>query len=355
MLRIFAVIATLLVFSRCSTKVELNTDWEDITIVYGLLDQNDEYHWVKINKAFLGDGSYYDYALIRDSSEYDNLTAYVQELSNGVIVNTYPLRDTELVNRPTTGVFFAPEQTVYYFKSTTLNPANTYKLVAHINEGTAREKEVTAETGLEQDFSITNFTALAFGTYNISDPEPNVYNQHHLKFVPPTTSDMYEIMLRIKWDEYTSTDTTRVYHDWVVGKSTSNDIVDGIVNYDISGEAFYRTVRQAVLANNNPAVYKRVFRAIDVSVYAASDDLATYISVNSAQNGLVQERPEFTNVANGLGIFASRVHETLQNKTLGLGPMRLLVHGSHTYDLLFCTDTTSTIYTLASPPTVVCP
>ncbi|HYG50996.1 MAG TPA: DUF4249 family protein [Flavobacteriales bacterium] len=355
MLRAFAVAFIVFMFTGCSTKVDLNTDWEDITIVYGLMDQNDEYHWVKINKAFLGDGSYYDYAMIRDSSEYDNVTAYVQELSNGVIVKTYTLRDTELTNRPTNGVFFAPEQTVYYFKSTTLNPANTYKLVAHLNEGTAHEKEVTAETRLEADFNITNFTSLAFGTYNVSDPDPNIYNEHHLKFIPPPTSDLYEIMLRIKWDEYTSTDTTRVRHDWVVGKATRNDMVDGVVNFDISGEAFYKTIRAAVLANNDPAVYKRVFRSVDVQVYAASDDLATYITVNSAQTGLVQERPEFTNVSNGLGIFAARIHETLANKSLGLGPMRLLVHGNHTHDLLFCTDTTSTIYTLASPPTVVCP
>ena len=347
-LYIFTVIALLI--AGCSTKVELNTEWRDTTIVFGLLDQKDDYHYVKINKAFLGTGDYYDYAMIRDSSEYSLVNARVEELSGGTVIATYTLRDTLLLNKSIDGVFYAPEQTVYYFKKTGLNQSNTYRFVANINEGKSNEKEVSAETKLIEDFSIVNVASVSLGNY---DGITSTYTHPTVKFAPPASSDSYEILWRLKWDEYTATDTTRKTYDWLVGKSNRDAIqVSGLVEFEVNGEAFYKTLANAI--PNDPAVTKRVFRAVDIIVYAASEDLETYINVNAPQSGIVQERPEFTNVSNGLGLFSSRIHVTNPNKYLTLGAMRELVHGPYTGGLLFCTDTTSTIYTLAAPPTVVC-
>ena len=37
-----------------------------------------------------------------------------------------------------------------------------------------------------------------------------------------------------------------------------------------------------------------------------SEDLNTYIKVNKPITGIVQERPQFTNINNGIGLFSSR-------------------------------------------------
>lgn len=341
----------LFVFAGCSTKVELNTEWEDTTIVYGLLDQNEEYHYVKINKAFLGNGDYYAYALIRDSSEYTNVNAYIEESSNGVLIATYPLRDTVLSNRNVNGVFYAPEQTLYYFKHTGLSTARTYKLVAKINEGTTAEKEVTGETNLVQNFSPPSLSSLAVGTYDGSTGTHNFLNQH-IKFFPPSNSDDFDIIWRLKWDEYTPTDTVRRTYDWSVGSVDRNSVnASGQVDFEVGGEAFYNTIKNVV--TNDPNITRRVFRSVDIIIYAASSDLATYIDINKPQSGLVQERPEFTNVGNGLGLFASRVHVTSMSRPLSLGSYRELVYGVNTSSLLFCSDTTAPAF--ASPPSVICP
>lgn len=353
MKRNFLIFAAVLIFvAGCSTKVDLNTEWRDTTIIYGLLDQKDEYHYVRINKAFLGGGNYYDYAMIRDSSEYALVNARIEEVnSGGSIIATYILRDTLLTNKPTDGAFYAPEQTVYYFKKTGLNQSNSYRLVANINEGTPAAKEVSAETKLVSTFSASAPSSISVGTYDGTDHN---YLSPNISFFPPSNSDAYEIMWRIKWDEYTSTDTTRKHYEWLIGNVGREAVLStGQIVYEVSGEAFYKTLDNVI--PNDPAVVKRVFRAIDVIVYAASEDLETYINVNAPQTGLVQERPEFTNVSNGLGLFSSRIHITVPNKYLTLGSMRELVHGTYTGDLLFCTDTTSTLFTLALPPTVICP
>ena len=68
----------------CSTDLEINAPYKNITIVYGLMSTKDasDVHFVKINKAFLGDGDAFVFAQVRDSNEYrnDELLARVEQV-----------------------------------------------------------------------------------------------------------------------------------------------------------------------------------------------------------------------------------------------------------------------------------
>ena len=59
-------------FAACSTDFNINADWQEITVVYGLLNQKETTHYIKINKAFLGEGNALTMAQIEDSSSYFN-------------------------------------------------------------------------------------------------------------------------------------------------------------------------------------------------------------------------------------------------------------------------------------------
>jgi hypothetical protein len=48
----------------------------------------------------------------------------------------------------------------------------------------------------------------------------------------------------------------------------------------------------------------------------ASDDLNTYMEVTEPSNTVVQERPAFTNITNGIGLFASRYDNRKDNPRL---------------------------------------
>ena len=50
LLYIFA--ATIVLFSACSTDLDVNGEWKETMIVYGLLDQAQPKQYIKINKAF---------------------------------------------------------------------------------------------------------------------------------------------------------------------------------------------------------------------------------------------------------------------------------------------------------------
>ena len=119
---VFACIA----ISACSTKVDLYADYKDIPVIYGILDVNADTNYIKINKAFCGSNdnpiNAYEVALISDSSNYPGkLEAYIVEKKNtsgqhyeptGRII---PL-DTLTIHDKEEGVFYSPDQTLYYTK-----------------------------------------------------------------------------------------------------------------------------------------------------------------------------------------------------------------------------------------------
>jgi len=46
---VFILIAA--VFSSCENEVNINTDFEEVTVIYGLLNQNTDTQFIKINKC----------------------------------------------------------------------------------------------------------------------------------------------------------------------------------------------------------------------------------------------------------------------------------------------------------------
>ncbi|MFN3874859.1 MAG: hypothetical protein ACK4L7_02980, partial [Flavobacteriales bacterium] len=64
--RLPAALMALSLLGACSTELDVNEPYKDISIVYGLLNQRDSLHFVKINKAFLGEGNALDMARVRD-------------------------------------------------------------------------------------------------------------------------------------------------------------------------------------------------------------------------------------------------------------------------------------------------
>jgi hypothetical protein len=127
----FSLLASLVVVNACSSDVELYADYKDVAIIYAMLDHRSDTNYVKITRAFCGtnddpiDAS--KVALIYDSSNYPGkLDTRIIELrstyggsyeSTGreIILDTMTIRNKE------EGVFYAPDQMVYY----TTEPLNS--------------------------------------------------------------------------------------------------------------------------------------------------------------------------------------------------------------------------------------
>lgn len=311
------IIVISLFFSACETDVDVNAEWEEITIVYGLLSQNDQEHYFRINKAFLG-GNALEVAQIADSSSYNGrLEVTLQGLNNLMeVVQTIPF-DTTTISNKDSGIFYNPYMLVY--KGTgELNPELLYRLNV---KNTLSGKEVTANTKLIEDFLISqppgggkanfrrNFTTL-FKWYN------------------PINAKRFEPRIRFHYYEVASgsSDTIPKFIDWALPTQFADDISgEGFQDIDVSNNGFYDFIRN----NVKPADFfgNRLCGMVEFIVTAGGEEYDTYLRVNGPSYSLVQDRPEYTNVENGFGLMSSlytttksrRLHPEAEDEIILLG------------------------------------
>lgn len=333
-------------FQSCTTDVELEGTWRNITVVYGLLDKNEDIHYVLINKAALGPGNALEYATLRDSLEYDpaDVNAYIEEVVSGNVVRTFLLKDTTLNNKGADGIFYSGDHTVYYFNEANLDESASYKLYVEI-ASSGEVILVKGETELVGSFPISqplkNFPGapsqpqISFANANSSITDD--YPPLGIKWNGPSTADRYEVKITLNYEEVTATSTAMRSIDWELGT------ISGASNTETNaeGKSFYQWVDAKIKNNptlNDPSILNRRFKGLDFTIVAAGEDLNTYINVNQPVTGVVQERPEFTNIDNGIGLFSSRTSESVDFKWLDKFSFEELCEGQYTYSLNFCTD-----------------
>ena len=89
------------ILTSCETDFEVNADWKETTIVYGLLDASKDTQYVKINRAFLCECSAPDIAeQYADSINVDpnNIEVKLHKMQLGDTLVSITL-DTTLVNK----------------------------------------------------------------------------------------------------------------------------------------------------------------------------------------------------------------------------------------------------------------
>ena len=153
-LALIAIIG-LVSLQSCKDDIEITGEFIETAVVYGLLDQSDSLHYVKITRAFIGPGNAYDIAQIPDSNYFASVTGTVTELSTG---RKFNLRDTIVLNKDQNGIFYAPEQKLYYFDNTHITSTNTTG--APLDENSTFRLDLDINNGL---FSVTGETELVTG------------------------------------------------------------------------------------------------------------------------------------------------------------------------------------------------
>ncbi len=323
---IFIIIIFAFVLSSCETDFDVIADYEDVTVVYALFDPGETEHYVKINKAFLGEGNALIMAQNPDSCNYElgQLEVKLQEYNNGNMLSEIPFDTTTIYNKEA-GIFYYPEQVIFKANAT-LDKSYTYILViTNLQSG----KEITAETPLVYPVTLKTPNPGA-SLVDFTSPSPA-----EIKWATAKNARIYQFQIRFHYKEIdvTTSDTSFHYIDWDFGTQKS-------VNLD-GGDYMYTTlIRESffdLLVNNIPVKndVKRVDNGVEYSVYYAADDLSIYMEMNAPSNSIVQERPQYTNVSNGgVGIVSSR-GKVSYTFDLNTDTRFKLVNGTKTADLNF--------------------
>lgn len=346
----------------CNDKIDLIGDFQETAVVYGLLDQADSIHYIRINRAFIGPGNSLEFANIPDSNYFDQVDATITEIINGNQTREWILKDTLVENKDTNGVFYSPEQKLYYFitkkcnadGSQALHSASQADLLNSLNEN-AKYKihisvnggkfEVDGETDLVKDITSPTVDPVSFrfdyiendGSYASNSIKANVGNSY-----------IINTALEVAFQEFGASTTLKKFK-WTLGEG---DVVpNGFKVFTMPGENFYNLIKQN--CSDDPSIFKRRIYSIKATITGGSEDLYNYIAVSQPSSSIAQNKPTYTNltvseVARVVGIFSSRYTYSVEKlyinpfnnslRMLTVESVIELCQGPITGDLNFCSN-----------------
>jgi hypothetical protein len=81
----------------------------------------------------------------------------------------------------------------------------------------------------------------------------------------------------------------------------------------------------------------QIARAVDFVLTIANEELSTYLEVNAPVTGVIQERPAYTNINGGIGLFAARATQGVYGIGYTTASIAHLQEDSLYAPLNFCT------------------
>jgi hypothetical protein len=288
-----------MLFIACETDFDVNSKWEETTVVYGLLNASDEnpLQKIKISKAFLGEMDAYEMAQYADSInfEIDELDVMIYKWVSSEIEDSVRLNAVPIIRE---GDIFNDSIVVYEFvnENSFLQKGDEYELVVKNNNSgniVSSRTEIVSGFDFDNIFRTRN-KAFQFGLYNNEDFSSSTITWEDAN----DNGKIYQLDLIINYTETSGANFVEKYLTY------SLPLVDNSESkMKIEGNSFFNFL-ELNLSKDDDVV--RYFNGIDMLMTVGSEDLETYINVNKPITGIVQERPQFTNINNGIGLFSSR-------------------------------------------------
>jgi hypothetical protein len=337
-------------FVACSEEIDLSPDGKETAVVYALLDQADSIHYVRVNRAFYGGTNALEIAQIPDSSYFKQVEATISEVINNKVERIWKLKDTIVSNKDKNGVFFAPNQKLYYFetdKTSALKSNAVYKLNISIDN---KRFEVNGQTQLIQNAKLGNpsseGSSFSFASGNIAK------FGYFTTQVNASLGTAYglNVVLDIYVKEFRGTDNSIRKISWNLGdrfNSSASTVAVGAY-----GESFYKKI--ATECSDNTVTKRQLYR-LDINAMFCSSEFIEYQNSLLPSSSLAQSKKEYTNltVTNNMrvkGIFAARNNIIVQKlpfklysasnyfRAIDQFSMIELCQGQFTGNLNFCSD-----------------
>lgn len=306
----------------CDNEVDLNTEKTDISIVYGLLNQSDTRHYIKLTRAFLYDGNVYVGAADPDLHQYDpaDVEVYLDEYSFGTYLRTINL-DTVMISVKDSGAFYFPDQIVYATPENTILQQNkNYELFVKIK---SLDKVLRASTSLVKDFSISKpNSGQKWVGFTGNLPQS-------VEWRSAENGKLYQMTIRFFYTEFYQLTKSSHHVDMSLGVKRSKTTSGGErMIEEFYGETFYQNLASKIDPPANGVI--RYPDSVQYIFSVADETFTVYMDVNKPSTGIITEKPSYTNIENGLGIFAGRYNKIRTFE--GLAPISIdtLIDGQYT-------------------------
>ena len=299
MKRIYLLFIIIIIIG-CDTDFDVNSDWKETTVVYGLLNASLDTQYIRINKGYLGNMSAIDMAQYSDSIHFnpDHLKVELHKLQFDDTLISISL-DTVIVDKEEG--LFANDNNIVYEALTPSNFLRSDRQYVLTIKNIVSDNFVNAMTEVVSGFSFLNFnSAYKFGFYNGALPDSTKFRSKTLEWNKVENGMIYQLDVRFNYIE--NDDLKHLV--WTQPLVTFTGIK---MNTKLEGVKFFN-----FLSNNleNDDSLLREFVNLDLIMTIGTQDLNTYIQLNTPVSSIVQERSEFSNINNGIGLFSSRYTHT---------------------------------------------
>jgi|GEM_PF-1527572 len=307
--------------TACDNDLKINADWKDVPVVYGLLNVEDTVHYIKLNKAFLGEQDMMVMAQDFYSLHYHPDTIGLRLVEYQKIGNQFEVRSiiqmepTEEIVKPP-GDFHSDRQIIYK-TSEEINMNRFYDAEVYRKSVNAVIAHCTIPVQMVKPI---NFSKPSQGI-----PLNMVPGSYPAKAEWNTVSGgkLYEMKMLMRYVEQIKADLSDTVHksiEWVFPIKQALNLLGGDeMVIIIDADQFLAFI--AANIEENPNVYRQVqgmqaaqvptgfaisHSCLDFTLNVAGDELSTYLLLNESSSSIVTDRPEYSNIENGIGIFSSR-------------------------------------------------
>ena len=318
------------ILTQCDPVFDVTSEWKEIPVIYAILDATDSIHYVRIEKAFLGDSNALDIAQVHDSIYYsDSLRVTLKPVAGGPVYELIKVNGEDH-NLPKDLGTFANSPNVLYRVPAMLDETKRYVLTM-INTGTGLI--ATSQTVMVNSFSV--FVPNPNLDINLGDTAIKT-----LRWASAVDGKVYDADMVFTYREWPTNEPNNItVHrlSWPVfsGKISDNTNGGSILTAPLDPRLFY-----GFLATQIPmdaSVTREAVDFVDFHFYGGAEEFWNFVRVREAQSGIAANEalPFYTNIDNGLGIFSSRYTQTVELVPLHPQSIDSLACGQYTRDLNF--------------------
>lgn len=325
-------LSALLGLQSCSEDFTVSAPYKQITVVSGILDQDDANHYIRIQRGFMDENkSAIDMSKEPDSSFYRNLQVklYKYDAAQVRVLDSVELYRVDMNNEPgdyrkidaiNNQQFFTTPNYAYKFtdgdwaNDHVLSPAHWYKLIITNKDNYSSDSSdfvgiVNTDTVRAGDgFFIPEFNQKSYAL-NFGKTQFNA--RYRLLTYMPANGRKAEGYIHFNYLEKDNTTQVTTRKKVVYSFDTEDGITKSGTSFELTtlNSSIYAFLSSSI--GPAPANVERWIDSCDVFVYAASPEMYYYTSINQGQaGGLTGDniRPNYTNFRgnNVIGVLGSR-------------------------------------------------
>lgn len=327
-LTIFSALFVVL-FNSCKNDLDILAPYKETISVYGLLNSQESYQYIRINKVFLGEGNAYQMAQVADSVNYQpgvlsvTLQRFVYGNSNPQLTTVgnptkkiIALRDTVFQTQSGT---FSTTQRLYYTQDKLYRDGDYYLTITNTSTG----KVFTSKTTMVDSTLLpatSNLQPLAGPyypvAYNPSNPvwyyfdysNPTILRK--IRFKSVQNAREYQTVMRFHYlDSTVGGSVVPKYIDYNFYSVTSSSL-DGEEDLEVSFymSEFYDLLYNKLIGDNNanPNLVRRAIK-MDFIITSIEQDFYDFLKISAPSTSVAQDKPIYSNITNdAYGIFSTR-------------------------------------------------